>query len=427
MEASGTAAGAGARGVGVSVLALVVAVVALVAAALIAAADGALLSVSDTPNGGIGSEAPTGGTRDATHRALSIARLIALVVATVCAARAFGLGAHSAGVALAAGVGMAIVAVVLGDLIPRAAGEALGGRALSALGAVVHAADVTMRPLVAGGATLDRVLRRMLPPYTPGHGDREITAEQFRRVVTPQEAAPHRAIVHRVFSFSDTEVHEVMVPRVDIFGLERGTPWSEVLDRVRSSQHARLPVYDETIDHITGIVFAKDLLPAVIADQEPAGGWESMARAASFIPESKTIEAQLRDFKATRSHIAIVVDEFGGTAGLVTIENILEEIVGDIRDENDREEPPIEAEDGRRWWVSGRVTLDELSDALGHRFDRADVSTVGGLIFEAVGHVPTAGQELELDGFRIVVERVNRRRVDRVYFERPESPVEHVS
>ncbi len=409
-----------------STLSLVIALVALVWAALVAAADGALLSVSDIATNGT-VEAPTGGPRDATHRALSIGRLIALLIAGVAAARAFGLDTQSPGVAIGLGIVIAVVAVLLGDVVPRAAGEALGGRALAALSTVVRSAEVTMRPLVAGGAKLDAVLRRALPPFTPGQGDRDITAEQFRRIVTPQQASPHRTMMHRVFSFSDTEVHEVMVPRVDILGLERGTPWSEVLDRVRSSQHARLPLYDETIDHITGILFAKDLLPAVIADEEPAAGWESIARPASFIPESKTIEAQLRDFKATRTHIAIVVDEFGGTAGLVTIENILEEIVGDIRDEYDREEPPIEAEEGRRWWVSGRVTLDELSDALGHRFDRPDVNTVGGLIFEVVGHVPKAGQELELDGYRIVVERVNRRRVDRVYFERPESPVEHVS
>jgi CBS domain containing-hemolysin-like protein len=237
----------------------------------------------------------------------------------------------------------------------------------------------------------------------------------------------HRAILHRVFSLSDTEVHEVMVPRVDIFGIERDTPWSEVLDKVRSSQHARLPVYDETIDHVIGILFAKDLLPAVIGDEEPAEGWQALVRPAAFIPESKAIDGQLRDFKATGTHIAIVVDEFGGTAGLITIENILEEIVGDIRDEYDREEPPIEGEEGRRWWVSGRVTLDELSQALEYQFGRDDVSTVGGLIFELVGHVPRAGEELTLNGFRIVVERVVRRRVDRVYFERLETPAEHVS
>jgi CBS domain containing-hemolysin-like protein len=218
-----------------------------------------------------------------------------------------------------------------------------------------------------------------------------------------------------------------MVPRVDILGIETGTPWSEVLDRVRSSQHARLPVYEETLDHITGILFAKDLLLAVIEGEEPAAGWESLVRPATFIPESKPIDAQLRDFKETRSHIAIVVDEFGGTAGIVTIEDIIEEIVGDIRDEHDREEPEVESEEGRRFWVSGRVTLEELSDLLGHRFERDDVSTVGGLVFELVGHVPRAGQELTLDGYRVVVERVVRRRVDRVYFERLEPAVERQS
>jgi magnesium and cobalt transporter len=194
---------------------------------------------------------------------------------------------------------------------------------------------------------------------------------------------------------------------------------------VRSSQHARLPVYDETLDHITGILFAKDLLPAIIADEEPAAGWQSLVRPATFIPESKSIDAQLRDFKASRTHIAVVVDEFGGTAGLITIEDILEEIVGDIRDEYDREEAPIESEEGKRFWVSGRVSLDDLSDLLGQHFEREDVSTVGGLIFELVGHVPSAGQELTLDGYRVVVERVVRRRVDRVYFERLEPVPEH--
>jgi CBS domain containing-hemolysin-like protein len=215
-------------------------------------------------------------------------------------------------------------------------------------------------------------------------------------------------------------VQEVMVPRVDIIGVERSTPWSEVVDRVRSSQHARLPVYDDTLDQVMGILYAKDLLAAVIADEEPAAGWASLVRPPAFIPESKAIDTQLRDFKSTRTHIAIVVDEYGGTAGLLTIEDILEEIVGDIRDENDWEEPPIVAEANTRFWVSGRVTLDELSEALGEQFEDKDITTVGGLIFQRLGRVPRAGETLTMRGFRIVVERVIRRRIDRLYFERLE-------
>ena len=347
-----------------SAVALALALVALACAGLVAAADGALLSISDMSGAGAPVEAPTAGNRDATHRALSIARLVALLVAGVAAARAFALGAQPPGIAVALGAAIAIVAVVFGDVVPRAAGEAVGDHALAALSAVIHAAETTMRPLVAGGAVLDRLLRRLLPPFTPGLGDRDITAEQFRRIVTPQQPAPHRGIMHRVFSFSDTEVHEVMVPRVDILGIERGTPWSEVLDRVRSSQHARLPVFDETLDHITGILFAKDLLPAVIADQEPAAGWESIVRPASFIPESKTIEAQLRDFKATRSHIAIVVDEFGGTAGLVTLEDLIEELVGEITDEYDVDEVQPERLDDGTLIVNARMPVDEVNELL---------------------------------------------------------------
>jgi len=324
---------------------------------------------------------------------------------------------------------IALVVLIFSELAPRAAGAALGPRARRALYAPVVVLQALVRPLTSTGAALDRLLRRVLPPMRPRDVDRDITADQFRRVVQAgaDVRADQRAILHRVFSLADTEVHEVMVPRVDIVGIESGTPWSEALDRVRISEHSRLPVFTETLDHITGILFAKDLLPLVIGGSEPPDGWESLVRPATFIPESKAIDAQLRDFKSASAHIAIVVDEFGGTAGLISIEDILEEIVGDIRDEHDTEEAAIRSEDGCRFWVSGRVTLDDLSDALGHTFEHEDVSTVGGLIFELLGHVPRAGEELHLDGFRVVVERVVRRRVDRVYFERQGTAAERVS
>jgi CBS domain containing-hemolysin-like protein len=229
-----------------------------------------------------------------------------------------------------------------------------------------------------------------------------------------------RDILRRYSSLAETEVVEVMVPRVDIVGIERSTPWSEAVDRVRSSRHARLPVYDDTLDQVTGILFAKDILRAVIEGVEPASDWRSVVRPASFIPEGKSAEAQLRDFRSTHQHLAIVVDEYGGTAGLVTIEDILEEIVGEISDENDEPEAPIQSEDGARYWVSGRVTLEELSDAIGHRFVQEDVTTVGGLVFHHFGKVPRAGDRTVIDGFPFTVERVVRRRVDRVFVERPE-------
>jgi CBS domain containing-hemolysin-like protein len=135
-------------------------------------------------------------------------------------------------------------------------------------------------------------------------------------------------------------------------------------------------------------------------------------------PGAKKADAQLRDFQSSGMHIAIVADEFGGTAGLITIEDVLEEIVGDIRDESDEEEPPIERDGGTRFWMSARLTLDEVSEVLGADLRHEQVSTLGGLVYEVLGRVPRAGEQLTLPGFRVVVERVVRRRVQRVYLER---------
>ena len=209
-----------------------------------------------------------------------------------------------------------------------------------------------------------------------------------------------------------------MVPRVDIVGIDAATPWSEVLDRIRVSEHARLPVYRDTLDDVTGVLYAKDVLPAIVADEEPAAGWLSLARPPAFIPVSKRIDAQLRDFQSSRTHIAIVSDEYGGTAGLVTIEDILEEIVGEIRDEYDVEEPQIQQEGSARYWVSGGVPVDELGELVGADFGVEDVTTVGGLVYALFGRVPRSGESVIRSGFRIVVERVRRRRIERVYFER---------
>jgi magnesium and cobalt transporter len=140
-------------------------------------------------------------------------------------------------------------------------------------------------------------------------------------------------------------------------------------------------------------------------------------RPALFIPASKSVETQLREFRATRRHLAIVVDEFGGTAGIVTLEDALELIVGDIQDEGDAELPEVERGEGGRLWVAAGVTLDALSDLMGEDVRRGDVTTVGGLVMELLGRVPRAGESLLLGTHRLVVERVVRRRIERVYLE----------
>ncbi|MBW7934034.1 MAG: HlyC/CorC family transporter, partial [Gemmatimonadaceae bacterium] len=222
-----------------------------------------------------------------------------------------------------------------------------------------------------------------------------------------------------VFALGDRHVKDIMVPRVDIVGIERDAPWAEVVARVRSARHSRLVVYGEDLDEVEGVLYAKDLLHAVLDDEEPAGGWNTLIRPAWFIPLTNSVDAQLRDFRVNHRHIALVVDEFGGIAGLVTLEDVLEVIVGEIRDENDTEEPEeIEREGNDKFWLASQVTLDTLSALTGHDFRREDVNTVGGLAYELFDGVPEPGEDVEVAGFRIVVERMRGRRIERVYFER---------
>jgi CBS domain containing-hemolysin-like protein len=404
-----------------SALPLVVAAAAVSFAGLAAAADGALL-------GGDLDPAPTPPVfgqlrkRERAHRALALARVFAHLVAGAAVVHWLTLepraGLRGAVIAIAA----ALLIVIIVEGVCRSIGFVTAPRIAIALAPMIDALDVLLWPVLRTGSALDALFERVLPaPSLEERAEqREEATEQFRQVVAAEAdvSRDEQALLHGVFSLGDTAVREVMVPRVDIVGIEQTTHWSEVVDRVRSSEHARFPVYDDTLDNVVGILYAKDLLPFVIDDDEPMLGWQTLVRPPSFIPTSKPIDEQLRDFKASHTHIAIVSDEFGGTAGLVTIEDVLEEIVGEIHDEYDDEEPEVEQEEGSRFWVSGRVPLSELSELLAQDFERDDLETVGGLVYELFGRVPRAGETVQVGNYRLVVERVRRRRIERVYFER---------
>jgi putative hemolysin len=404
----------------VSALAWLVAAGATTAAAAFAAADGAVLNLeardTSTPPG----TARPVRHRERAHRALAFARILTYLAAGAGVADGLLLTLDTPAPRVIVGVALALVVVALAEGAGRSVGFALGAPLLTRLTPLVRAAEWALAGPLAAGEFLERRLREWLPPAVSAEEDRETSSERFRQIVAAEAAVTggERELLHGAFSLGRTEVREVMVPRVDVIGLDLEMPWSEVLDRVRSSEHARLPVYRDTLDHVVGILYAKDLLPAVIRGAPPDGGWHTLVRPASFIPPSRLIDDQLRDFQASRTQMAIVIDEFGGTAGLVTIEDILEEIVGDIRDEHDIEEADVEHEQGQKYWVAGRVTLDDLSSIVGRHFDLEGVTTVGGLVYTILGRVPRAGEEITYGGFRIVVERVRRRRVERVYFER---------
>jgi magnesium and cobalt transporter len=173
-------------------------------------------------------------------------------------------------------------------------------------------------------------------------------------------------------------------------------------------------VYDEHPDAVAGVLYAKDMLASIAGDQADIQ-WHRLIRPAAFVPEGKTLDRQLRDFQRGPSHLAVVVDEFGGTAGLITLEDILEQIVGEIQDEHDTDEvAPIQEAPDSHLLVQGNTSLAELEAVLGHTFNREDVSTVGGLILALFGRVPRAGETVDLDGFRVMADQVLHRRVRRV-------------
>jgi putative hemolysin len=413
----------------VTLIAVFFATLAAALAALCALADGALLAVDEEAPPQSPKVGGVVGRRDSAHRALAFGRIVGQLLA----------GVFSAGAVVSSGLPSSdlmplvfvagVVIVVVAESVARSRGDSLGASAVESLAAFIRGIESVMRPFVAFGSWCDAVLQRVLPPTPPDEDERETTLEQFREVVAAEaEVTRDEAVLLRgVFALGHTAVQEIMVPRVDIFGIDRETTWSEVVDRVRSAKHSRLVVFDGTIDEVVGIVYAKDLLPAVIADAEPEGGWPSLVKPATFIPAAKHVDAQLREFKMSHRHIAIVVDEYGGTAGLVTLEDALELIVGEIRDENDVEEPEIEREDDDKFWVSARVSLEDLSELTGQDFTHEDVQTLGGLVYELVGSVPRAGASMVVGNFKVVVERVVRRRVERLYLERLHPVSEHAS
>ncbi|HEV2749278.1 MAG TPA: hemolysin family protein [Gemmatimonadales bacterium] len=365
-----------------------------------AAVGEALHTLGDAPT--------TVGGRVPLHRGLYVARLALLVLGAVAAADALDWWRRPWAEALGTWAVAVGFLFVVGDALPRSLARVAPELAALAL------------PLA----------RRTLAPFGPllwllGWADRALHGlVATRRPLEPDLGVAQRDMLLGVFTLADTRMDEVMTPRLDMTAVDVAAPLDDVLEAFHQSEHTRLPVYDGTPDNIVGVVFAKDLVPLAmgLADAGTAAGsgarWQAVVRPAAYVPEGKTLDSQLRDFQRGPAHLAIVVDEFGGTAGLVTLEDILEEIVGDIRDEHDVGEAPSIRQDGDRYWVDGRVTLDDLSHALGRSFEHPEVSTVGGLVYSVLGRVPRAGDELTLDGYRVVVERVDRRRVVRVSVKR---------
>jgi putative hemolysin len=220
-----------------------------------------------------------------------------------------------------------------------------------------------------------------------------------------------REMIHKVFELEDTLVRSVMVPRTDMFCLDVETPREEILPALRENLHSRVPVFEESIDVIVGILYTKDLLPYVATGLPADFDLRARLHPPYFVPESKRADALLQEFQAKKLHMAIVVDEYGGTAGLVALEDLLEELVGEIADEYDEPERLIQRIDASTFRVSGKLPVDELNSVTGLNISNEAYDTVGGWVLDLFGRVPRKAERLETPELVVTVEKVERTRV----------------
>ena len=312
-------------------------------------------------------------------------------------------------------IGFAIMAAVfflVTGIGPRTLGHSNELRLAAAAIRVLH-------PLVRALGPIPAILFTAGSVLTPGRGGREAVSAseeelrglvdllEQRQVIEPGE----REMIHSVFELGETIVREVMVPRTDMVFVERGKTVRQALSLALRSGFSRIPVVGENEDDVIGIAYLKDLVART--QERPdgeAGKVESVMRPATFVPESKPVDQLLREMQARQIHVAIVIDEYGGTAGLVTIEDILEEIVGEITDEYDREQPTVEWLSPERARVTARLPVADLAEMFRVHIEAEDVETVGGLLAQRLGRVPIPGSVATVSGLTLTADSLAGRR-----------------
>ena len=369
----------------------------------------------------LGSESPHAGEvrrrmSQGTHFATLFPRIrLVSVTATTLSAVALSMSTADAFWAAVGGVGV-LLAILLGlrFLLP-----AVGARSSSLV------LRVTL-PLLAGTAWVLRpllvALDRVASPGGPGGGigtSRLEVGEEAGDPLLIQEAEEagerERRMITAVLRLEEITAREVMVPRVDLVAVEANTPVGAMSELMSEGGKSRIPIYEETLDKVVGIVHARDLLKHLGPGTSPATMTvRDIARPAVFVPESKPLDELLREFQEQRMTIAVVVDEYGGVEGLITMEDMVEEIVGEIEDELEREEPPVLQVSEGVMVVDARLPLDEVNELFHTDLEGDGFDTLGGLLFARFGKIPTTGDELALDGLRLRVLSTTGRRIRKV-------------
>jgi len=319
-------------------------------------------------------------------------------------------------------IALSLIVLVFGELVPKSLGLAHSERIALAVARPIDFLARLAGPLVRFLVWSTNLIAK---PFggQPRRGMPIVTQEEIKTLVDAGEEGglieeDEKEMIYSIFEFGETVAREVMVPRMDVLATDVETPLLEALDVVIKHNHSRVPIYQDSIDNIVGILYAKDLLK-VLHERGQAGANEvrlvNIVRPAAFAPESKKVSELFEEMQKRRIHMAIVIDEYGGTAGIVTIEDILEEIVGEIQDEYDQaEELEIQPDGDNEWLINARANLGDINDVLHVRFPVDDADTLGGFIYTQLGKIPLPGDEVNHENVRLKVVNVAGRRIGKV-------------
>jgi putative hemolysin len=411
---------------------IVVIVAGLIIAAFAAAAETSLTSVSRIRMRSLAD--------DGNRRARTVTRLhadpnaylstiltlntVAVIVVSTCTALLISSYLPKVPQAIGAIV-LSIIVLIFCEIAPKSLALRFNERFALTLAGPVRVLTSLLRPLVGGLSAFARLIVRAA---TKGHSVRGpfVTEEELKLLlyVGEQEGIveqEEREMIHGILEMTDKSVREVMVPRVDVVAAENTDSIADVIKVIIEHGYSRIPIYEESIDNIVGVVYAKDLLRHGVVgdDQRPL---TEIARQPYFTPEAKHVGELLREMKERKVHMAVVVDEHGGTAGIVTFEDLIEEIVGPIRDEYDmREVEELQIVSDHEVVVSARFPVDDLKEALNIEVPDVEADTVGGLVYEELGEIPKVGATIELGQATLTVEAIRRQSIQTVRITSPVS------
>ncbi|MFW6022752.1 MAG: hemolysin family protein [Halanaerobiaceae bacterium] len=335
----------------------------------------------------------------------------ASAIATSLAIKFFG----NKGVGIATGI-VTLIVLVFGEITPKAIGNKRAVKYSKFVAPILYWLERILSPLIS----LLVVLIKLFIGNEKILSSSFLSEEEIRRFVNVSEEEgaikrTERKMINSIFEFDDTTAREIMVPRIDMVCVEESTSLLETVQLAVNCGHSRIPVYQNTIDRITGIIYVKDLLQLLLNDHVEKSSVKEYMRKAFFIPESKKINELLTEMKKRKVHISIVLDEYGGTAGLISIEDLIEEIIGDIQDEYDFESKQIEIINENEILLDARIDIDEVNEILPEPLlDEENYETISGFILYQLGYLPTEGEKIEFDDFTIVIDKINDNRIEKI-------------